>query len=141
MVRFFAKLWLLLALAIAPIGCLPQGGAESALDHVVTSGTVVLLALDSVEAERLRAIEHPTEQDIDAARDRVARLRSARDALEALQSSGDLKGNEAKLELAVKLLRIAMTQAQQEKLLIPPEAEQALRFIEAWISSKGTDDG
>lgn len=132
---------LILAFALFLGGCLPQNGADSALDHVVSSGNIVLLALDSIEAARLSAIEHPTEQDITEARERVTRLRTIRDTLQAVADSGDLRGNQAKLALAVKLLRLATDQAKAERAPVPPEVEQALVMTETWLASQGADDG
>jgi Skp family chaperone for outer membrane proteins len=134
MVKFLSWMKWLLVFGLL-IACAPSRSANTALDHLVTSGTVVLVALDSVEAERLSAIEHPTEQDLGAARERVARLRAARDALDAIDESGDLEQSETQLALVASLLRQALDQAERERVPIPPEARQALRLLEAWVES------
>lgn len=133
------KLILILACLLIGTGCVSS--ARSAADHVVTAGTAALLTLDAIEAERLKTIESPTEDDLASARERVGRLRAARDALQEVANSGDLRGQRAKLLLALRLLRLATTQARSEGINVPSEVDHGLATAEAYLATHGGPDG
>lgn len=134
-----------LALCLTSAAPLQGCGARPPAHYVETgaalaysSSVVALELLDAIEAQRLSALESPSDAELEAAEVRVRRLELARDALALVRSyltdgraTDDVR---RPLRDAVGLLRQA---AETEGARVPPRAAEAIRIAEAWLGGDG----
>jgi len=105
----------LLLLVLCAFACRPGTQAhDPEVAHAMAYGAAAttLTLLDSAEADFLRRLTEPTEEELEAARVRVGRLRTLRDMLSTIDGS-DLQRERTQLVLAVELLRLAVDEGER----------------------------
>jgi hypothetical protein len=106
---------------------------ESGKALAFNSAVVALVLLDQREADYLNSLETPTQAQIDAAAQRVQRLKAARLALEVarewIQGDGSRDGEQAIRDAVVVLAEVAAL-LKSEGVDVPPEVEKALGLVE-----------
>ena len=106
---------------------------ESGKALAFNSAVVALVLLDQREADYLNSLEAPTQAQIDAAAQRVQRLKAARLALEVarewIQGDGSRDGEQAIRDAVVALAEVAAL-LKSEGVDVPPEVEKALGLVE-----------
>lgn len=140
----YLKLILALALVLSCCGSAAvvtacaggQGHSVVQASEVHNSAVLALTVLDEIEAARLRALAEPTEADLLIGRERVRRLKAARDSLElagkAIEAGRDAR---PQLVLALKWLRLAVDEMTESGLRVPEEVGRALHFAEQLLES------
>lgn len=136
--RSLALLWLTIvafALCVAPLpACHPPMEPRGSIDkpavapEVATafaSARVALGLLDAAETYHLDSLAHPTDAELKASSDRVARLVAVRELLERVRQhlAGEVKPD---LHQALSDLELLVASARSSGLKIPPEVAASL---------------
>lgn len=127
-----------MGLALSPLGLVgcaafqSASAAEQTAAHVYDAAVLGLVLLDGVEAQYLRSLKVPTDEQLSKARKRVAHLREIRDSLALIKSEFDRADVSRRLAEALGALRQVAEALKAVGAPVPPDALEALTRAEKW---------